>query len=128
MGSEHGGYRYGAGRKAGSKNKMTIAREAVAETIDAPDPNKLSAAVHLRGHAMLLELERIVLDPTQPIAARIMAARTALPFMLPKLNSTQDAIKDITPEDKPKLSNLELARRVAHILQLGTLEMKAQSD
>lgn len=46
---------------------------------------KLASAIHQRGHAMLLELERIVLDPTQPVAARIMAARTALPFMLPKL-------------------------------------------
>jgi hypothetical protein len=46
---------------------------------------KLASAIHQRGHAMLLELEHIVLDPTQPIAARIMAARTALPFMLPKL-------------------------------------------
>ena len=33
---------------------------------------------------MLLELERIVLDRSHPLAARIMAARTALPFMLPK--------------------------------------------
>ena len=48
---------------------------------------KLASAIHQRGHAMLLELERIVLDPTQPIAARIMAARTALPFILPA-NST----------------------------------------
>ena len=128
MGNEHGGYREGAGRKAGSKNKMTLGREAVAEIIEAPDPKKLSAAVHQRGHAMLLELERIVLDPTQPIAARIMAARTALPFMLPKLNGTHDAIKDITPEEKPKLSNLELARRIAHILQLGTMEMETQSE
>jgi hypothetical protein len=127
MGNEHGGYREGAGRKHGSKNKMTIGREAVAEIIEAPDPKKLSAAIHQRGHAMLLELERIVLDPTQPIAARIMAARTALPFMLPKLNSTNDAIKDITPEEEPKLSDLELARRLASMLQLGTMEMEAQS-
>jgi hypothetical protein len=128
MGSEHGGYREGAGRKHGSKNKMTIGREAVAEIIEAPDPKKLSAAIHQRGHAMLLELERIVLDPSQPIAARIMAARTALPFMLPKLNSTHDAIKDITPEEEPKLSNLELARRIAHILQIGEMELEAQSE
>jgi hypothetical protein len=33
---------------------------------------------------MLLEMERIVLDPTQPVAAGIMAAKVVLPFMLPK--------------------------------------------
>ncbi|MGE4561530.1 MAG: hypothetical protein AAEC10_01220, partial [Rhodospirillales bacterium] len=31
-----------------------------------------------------LRLERIAFDPTQPIAARIMAAKIALPFMSPK--------------------------------------------
>ena len=45
---------------------------------------------------MLLELERIVLDPTQPVAARIMAARTALPFMPPKL-----------PEPKAQVTNVD---------------------
>jgi hypothetical protein len=84
MGDQHGGRRKGAGRKKGSKNKTTIAREVIGEIIDAPDPMKLASAIHQRGHALLLELERIALDPTQPVAARIMAARTALPFMLPK--------------------------------------------
>ena len=85
MGDQYGGKREGAGRKKGSKNKTTIAREVIGEIIEAPDPMKLASAIHQRGHAMLLELERIVLDPTQPVAARIMAARTALPFMLSKL-------------------------------------------
>jgi hypothetical protein len=58
---------------------------------------KLASAIHQRGHAMLLELERIVLDPTQPIAARIMAARTSLPFMLPKLPEPKSNIND--PDD-----------------------------
>lgn len=84
MTTGRGGKRDGAGRKQGSKNKITIAREVVAEVIHADDPKKLTEAVHARGHQMLVELERIVLDPTQPVAARIMAAKTALPFMLPK--------------------------------------------
>ena len=84
MGDQHGGKREGAGRKKGSKNKMTIAREVVAEIIEAPDPTKLAAAIHQRGYMLLLEMERIALDPSQPLAARIMAAKTALPFMLPK--------------------------------------------
>ena len=86
MGDQRGGKRKGSGRKKGSKNKTTIAREVIGEIIDAPDPMKLASAIHQRGHTMLLELERIALDPTQPVAARIMAARTALPFMLPKLS------------------------------------------
>ena len=84
MGDQHGGRREGAGRRKGSKNKATVAREAIAEVLDAPDPMKLTAAVHERGYKLLLEMEQIVLDPTQPVAARIMAAKTVLPFMLPK--------------------------------------------
>mgnify|MGYP005657184071 FL=1 len=84
MGDQRGGKREGAGRKKGSKNKVTVAREAIAVVLDAPDPMKLTAAIHQRGYQMLLEMERIVLDPTQPLAARIMAAKVALPFMLTK--------------------------------------------
>ena len=86
-----GGKREGAGRKKGSKNKVTVAREAIAEVLDAPDPMKLAAAIHQRGYKMLLEMERIVLDPTQPVAARIMAAKVVLPFMLPKLQEPRTA-------------------------------------
>ena len=81
---QNGGRRPGAGRPKGSKNKSTLAKQAVAEILDVEDAEMLEAAVHQRGHQMLIELERIVLDPTQPAGARIMAARVALPFMLPK--------------------------------------------
>ena len=39
-------------------------------------------------------MERIVLDPTQPVAARIMAAKVVLPFMLPKLQEPRTAPQD----------------------------------
>jgi hypothetical protein len=81
---QHGGKRPGAGRPKGSKNKMTIAREAVAEVLDVDERQTLEAAVHKRGHSLLLEMERIAHDPTQPLVARITAARTVLPFLLPR--------------------------------------------
>ena len=74
----------GRGRPKGSKNKVTIAREAVAEVLGAPSPEHIEAEIHKRGHALLTELERITLDPTQPVAARILAAKVALPFLLAK--------------------------------------------
>lgn len=80
----HGGKRPGAGRPKGSNNKMTIAPAAVAEILDVDARDTLDAAVHKRGHSLLLEMERIAHDPTQPIAARITAARVALPFLLPR--------------------------------------------
>ncbi len=79
-----GGRRSGAGRPKGSKNKSTLAREAVAEILDVDDQHLLAAEVHRRGHRLLGEMERIALDPTQPAAVRIVAARTALPFLLPR--------------------------------------------
>jgi hypothetical protein len=94
MADNRGGKREGAGRKKGSKNKVTVAREAIAEVLDAPDPMKLAAAIHQRGYQMLLEMERIVLDPTQPVAARIMAAKVVLPFMLPKPQEPRAAPHD----------------------------------
>ena len=84
MNSKLGGYRAGSGRPKGSKNKTTIAREAVAEILDVEDAKMLASEVHKRGHSLLAEMERIVFDVTQPIGARIMAAKVALPFMLPK--------------------------------------------
>jgi hypothetical protein len=84
MAGKIGGYRPGAGRPKGSRNKTTIAKEAVAEILDLDDADQLQSAVHKRGHQLLIELERIALDPTQPVAARIMAAKSALPFLLPK--------------------------------------------
>lgn len=77
-----GGPRRGAGRPKGSKNKSTIAREALAEILDVDDPYMLAGAIHQRGHTLLAEMERIALDPTQPVGARIMAAKVALPFLL----------------------------------------------
>ncbi|MDG2259648.1 MAG: hypothetical protein P8L68_14270 [Paracoccaceae bacterium] len=79
-----GGRRPGAGRPKGSKNKTTIAREVVAEILDVEDAKLLASEVHKRGHTLLAEMERIAFDVTQPIGARIMAAKVALPFMLPK--------------------------------------------
>lgn len=87
--AQHGGKRSGAGRPKGSKNKTTIAREAVAEVLGVDPSETLDAAIHQRGYTLLSEMERIALDPTQPIGARILAARTALPFLLPRKNDPQ---------------------------------------
>lgn len=104
----HGGKRPGAGRPKGSKNKMTIARAAVAEILDVDERDTLDAAVQKRGHSLLLELERIAHDPTQPLAARIAAARVALPFLLPKREveveeSNWDSFSEMIQERRRKL-------------------------
>ena len=44
------GKRKGAGQKQGSKNKVTVAREAIAEVLDVPDPMNLAVAIHQRGY------------------------------------------------------------------------------
>ena len=79
-----GGKRSGAGRKKGSMNKSTIAKAAISEVLDISDDLTLEAAIHKRGHTLLIEMERIATDPTQPVGARIMAAKVALPFLVPR--------------------------------------------
>ena len=100
MTHQHGGKRPGAGRPKGSKNKATIARLAVAEVLDVDERQTLEAAVHKRGHSLLLEMERIAHDPTQPLGARIAAARTVLPFLLPRreaLSEENGFSRDLIP-------------------------------
>lgn len=80
----HGGRRPGAGRPSGSLNKSTLARMSAATIVGVDEADLLAEVVHRRGHALLLEMERLVLDPTQPVGVRIMAARTALPFLFPR--------------------------------------------
>ena len=109
MTSKLGGYREGAGRPKGSKNKTTIAREAVAEILDVEDAKMLSAEVHKRGHTLLSEMERIAIDPEQPIAARIMAAKVALPFLLQRREATERS--DTNAESSEDLISLLQARR-----------------
>ena len=89
-----GGARPGAGRPKGSKNKLTLAKQAVAEVLDAPADIDLTQAVHQRAHRLLCELERIALDPEQPVVARLVAAKTALPFMLPRYPQPLDDHND----------------------------------
>jgi hypothetical protein len=109
MTSKIGGYRAGSGRPKGSKNKTTIAREAVAEILDVEDAKMLSAEVHKRGHTLLTEMERIAIDPEQPIAARIMAAKVALPFLLQRRETTER--RDTAAESSVDLIGLLQARR-----------------
>jgi hypothetical protein len=57
---------------------------SAAEVLGVRDADLLEEAIHRRGHVLLLEMERLALDPAQPSGVRIMAARTALPFLLPR--------------------------------------------
>ena len=121
MKSKLGGYREGSGRPKGSKNKTTIAREAIAEILDIEDAKMLSAEVHKRGHTLLSEMERVAIDPEQPIAARIMAAKVALPFLLQRREATER--RDTNAESSVDLISLIHARRD----QLARM-LKSQSD
>ena len=101
--SNRGGYRPGAGRRPGSLNKTTIALQSAAEVLDLDDSENLEAAIHRRGHSLLQAMERIAHDPTQPVAARIMATKTVLPFLLPKR---------CEPSTPTGMSSEELVRRL----------------
>jgi hypothetical protein len=54
-------------------------------------------------------MERIAIDPEQPIAARIMAAKVALPFLLQRRETTER--RDTAAESSVDLIGLLQARR-----------------
>ncbi len=90
-----GGARPGSGRPKGSRNKLTLAKQVVAEVLDVSSERDIAKSIHSRGHQLLAELETLALDRSQPAAVRIVAAKSALPFLLPKCvedkNSDADA-------------------------------------
>ena len=95
--SKRGGKRPGAGRQQGSKNKTTLAREnAIAES----------------GLTPLAYLLTIVRDTNQDQAARVDAAKSAAPYVHPRLAAIEHS-GDIGNKPAEKLSNAELDRELA---------------
>ncbi len=80
------------GRKAGTKNKATLARqqaqaEASAQIAQALGPEAFDGDAH----ALLVMLYK---DASQPISVRIDAAKAALPYEKPRLASVSVALDD----------------------------------
>jgi len=80
----HGGARPGAGRKPGALNKKTteIAQRA-AES----------------GLTPLEYLLKVMRNSKQPTAVRVDAAKSAAPYMHPRLSAVELSLKDLTDED-----------------------------
>lgn len=76
-----GGKRQGAGRKKGSRNKASAAREA---------------AIAASGLVPLDYMLMVMRDTTQPTAVRIEMAKAAAPYCHPKLASVEHTGKDET--------------------------------
>lgn len=102
-----GGKRAGAGRPKGALGRKTrkIAEKA-AETGVTP-------------LEFMLEIMR---DEQQDIKLRAEMAKSAAPFMHPRLESIAVTGKDGGPIETKDVSNLELARRVAFLLTVGARE------
>ena len=62
------------------------------------------------------ELERITLDPTQPISARILAAKTALPFLLA---TRQQETGGATISGEELVARINAGREQARLLRLA---------
>lgn len=70
-----GGYRPGAGRPKGAKNKLTVLREVAAEY----------------GMTPLDYLLGIMRDESLPVEVRMFAAKAALPYCTPRLAAVRMA-------------------------------------
>jgi hypothetical protein len=75
MSTKHGGFRRGAGRPKGSKNRSTIAREA-------RQRESLAAAQEANANLMPVDyLLQVMRDPTAPPGRRARAAMFVAPFL-----------------------------------------------
>ena len=63
---------------------------------------------------------RIMRDETQPPALRASMAKAAMPYLHQRADG--DAPPDDAPAEAPKMSDLELARRIAHILARAQIQ------
>jgi len=61
----------------------------------------------------------IMNDPAQPMALRAQMAKAALPYLHTRGEEQED---ETVEAPKRRMSDLELARRIAHILELGRKE------
>jgi hypothetical protein len=89
-----GGFRPGAGRPRGARNKLTVLKEVA---------NRF-------GTTPLEYLLGVMRDQTLPDAVRILAAKAALPYCTPRLAAVRVC------EDGHGLTHEEWVRRLAEIL------------
>lgn len=99
---KNGGKRPGAGRKPGSKNKATLAREqAIAES----------------GMTPLQYLLSIVQDVKQEQTARVDAAKAAAPYVHPRLASIEHS-GEIGSKPPREMTDHELDSEIAETLAI----------
>ena len=101
---KRGGKRAGAGRKPGSKNKTTLARElAIAES----------------GLTPLQYLLKIVRDEDQDQESRVEAAKAAAPYIHPRLQSIESQTVNTTTvkyaDDKMLDNAIEAANEIRKV-------------
>ncbi len=106
-----GGARPGAGRKKGQRNKKTAAR---------------LAAIEASGLTPLDFLITVMRAADVPLDMRFDAAKSAAPYVHPKLAAIEHTGKDGGPIETRKMGDLEVARRLAFILD--SARRKQQSE
>jgi esterase/lipase superfamily enzyme len=109
--SKRGGPRPGAGRKKGTKNPTTIAKEAVLAEV-------LTRAVENETTPLEVMLT-IMRDPESPPAMKFEAAKAAAPYVHPRLSQVDSRVTkvtevaELTPEQIDRLLADGLAAREA---------------
>jgi ribosome-binding protein aMBF1 (putative translation factor) len=83
-----GGSRPGAGRPRGSRNKETIARDALLAAAAAGD----ASTPKQRADRLLSVLEAVALGEAFEVSTRIAAAKAALPYWQPRLTENAHSL------------------------------------
>jgi hypothetical protein len=107
--SKRGGPRPGAGRKKGTKNPATIAKEAVLTEV-------LTRAIQNETTPLEVMLT-IMRDPESPAAMKFEAAKAAAPYVHPRLSQVDSRVTKVN--DVSELTIEQIDRLLAERLAAG---------
>lgn len=118
--SRVGGARPGSGRKPGTKNAATIAKEALLEEV---------IAKAVEGETTPLEVMlQIMRDPASPAAMRFEAAKAAAPYVHPRLSQVDSTVTHKNAADEFNEAELLAIARAGSSRAARPANGKAEPD
>jgi hypothetical protein len=116
----HGGPRPNSGRKPGTKNPATIAREKLLNEVAVRAADAADIGVDATPLDFMLNIMR---DPAIPFAMKFEAAKAAAPYVHPRLSQVDSRVTKVT--DVAELTPEQIDRLLADRLAAGKA---AQAD
>lgn len=110
--SSHGGPRPNSGRKRGTKNPATIAREELLEEVAVRAADAADIGIEATPLDFMLNIMR---DPESPAAMKFEAAKAAAPYVHPRLSQVESRVTRVNDVSDLTIEQIDelLAGRLA---------------